>query len=132
VTAAVPAPPASPVAPPPAAPSATVASARPVAAPAAPSNTVSVVFITGSADLQQSAADKLRQLASRRGNGIIAVTGFGDAASSDPGAQSTALTLGLSRAKAMAAALTAAGVPASAVQVDAQATGQGGSARLLQ
>ena len=59
---------------------------------------------------------------------MIAVTGYGDAASNDPDAQSAALTLGLSRAQAMAAALTAAGVPASAVQVDAAAIGRGGTA----
>ena len=134
VTAAAPAPAASPasVAPTPAPASAAVASASPAQPSAAPGNIVSLVFITGSADLQQSAADKLRQLASRRGNGLIAVTGFGEAASNDPAAQSAALTLALSRAKAMAAVLTSAGVPPTAVQVDAQAAGQGGTARLVQ
>jgi hypothetical protein len=78
------------------------------------------------------AAATLRALAARRGNGIIAVIGFGDAASNDPDAQSAALTLGLARAQAMAAVLTSAGVPASAVQVDAAATGRGGAARLVQ
>ena len=78
------------------------------------------------------AADQLKQLAGRRGNGIIAVTGYGDAASNDPDAQAAALTLGLSRAKAMAAALAADGVPASAVQMDAEAIGRGGTARLVQ
>ena len=56
---------------------------------------------------------------------MIAVTGYGDAASDDPDAQSAALALGLSRAQAMAAVLSAAGVPASAVQVDAAAIGRG-------
>jgi outer membrane protein OmpA-like peptidoglycan-associated protein len=91
-----------------------------------------VTFVTGSAALPPSAAGTLKQLAARRGNGIIAVTGYGDATSSDPDAQSAALTLGLSRAQAMAAALTAAGVPSSAVQVDAAASGRGGTARLVQ
>ncbi len=63
---------------------------------------------------------------------MIAVTGYGDATSDDPAAQSAALTLGLSRARAMAAALTAAGVPATAVQVDAAAIGRGGTARRVQ
>jgi outer membrane protein OmpA-like peptidoglycan-associated protein len=71
-------------------------------------------------------------LAARRGSGIIAVTGYGDASSNDPNAQSAALTLGLSRAQAMAAALASAGVPRSAVQVDAEAIGRGGAARLVQ
>ena len=118
--------------PPPAAP-ATVAAATPATPPtSAPANTVNVTFITGSAALPPSGADTLKQLAARRGSGIIAVTGYGDATSSDPEAQSGALALGLSRAQAMAAALTAAGVPASAVQVDATAVGRGGTARLVQ
>ena len=91
-----------------------------------------MTFVTGSAELQAFAADTLKQLAARRGNGIIAVTGYGDATSDDPTTQSAALTLGLTRAKAMAAALTSAGVPASAVQVDAAAIGRGGAARLIQ
>jgi outer membrane protein OmpA-like peptidoglycan-associated protein len=88
--------------------------------------------VNGSASLPPTANDSLKQLAARRGSGIIAVTGYGDATSNDPDAQSAALTLGLSRAQAMAAALTAAGVPATAVQVDAAAGGRGGTARLVQ
>jgi outer membrane protein OmpA-like peptidoglycan-associated protein len=90
-----------------------------------------VTFVTGSAELQSFAVDALKQLAARRGNGIIAVTGYGDATADDPATQSAALTLGLTRAKAMAAALTSAGVPASAVRVDAAAIGRGGAARLI-
>jgi outer membrane protein OmpA-like peptidoglycan-associated protein len=112
----------------------TVASATPPPPAGAPSaaNSVALTFVTGSAQLPQLAADALKQLAARRGNGVIAVVGYGDATSNDPDAQAAALTLGLSRAKAMAAALTAAGVPASAVQVDAEAIGRGGMARLVQ
>jgi outer membrane protein OmpA-like peptidoglycan-associated protein len=118
--------------PPPSAP-ATAAEASPAPTPpAGAANTVNVTFVTGSAELQASATTTLKQLAARRGNGIIAVTGYGDATSNDPNAQSAALTLGLSRAQAMAGALTAAGVPASAVQVDAAAVGRGGTARLVQ
>jgi len=98
-----------------------------VAAPA-----LSVSFEAGSATLPSAAADSLRQLAARRGSAMIAVTGYGDAASNDPTAQSIALTLGLSRAQAMAAALAKAGVPPAAVQVDAAAIGRGGAARLVQ
>ena len=76
------------------------------AATASPANTVSVTFVNGSAALPSTATDTLKQLAARRGSGIIAVTGYGDAASDDPDAQSAALALGLSRAQAMAAALT--------------------------
>ena len=117
---------------PPAAPApTTVASASPPPAPN-PADSVSVTFITGSADLPSFGAASLKQLAARRGNGMIAVTGYGDAASDDPEAQSAALALGLSRAQAMATALTSAGVPASAVEVGAQAIGRGGTARLMQ
>lgn len=112
------------------APPATVASVTPTPPPGAADN-VTVTFIIGSASLQPSAADVLRQLAARRGNGVIAVTGYGDATSDEPAAQSDALALGLQRAQAMAAALTSAGVPSSAVEVDAAAIGHGGTARLI-
>lgn len=108
-----------------------VASATPPPAPKSGS-TISLTFITGSADLPGLAADQLKQLAGRRGNGVIVVTGYGEATSDAPDAQAAALTLGLSRAQAMAKALASDGVPASAVQVDAEATGRGGSARLIQ
>jgi outer membrane protein OmpA-like peptidoglycan-associated protein len=108
-----------------------VAAATPAPA-SVPANSVSVTFVNGSAELPSAAADTLKQLASRRGGSVVAVTGYGDAASDDPDAQSAALALGLSRAKAMAAALASAGVPASAVQVDAAAIGRGGTARLIQ
>jgi outer membrane protein OmpA-like peptidoglycan-associated protein len=94
--------------------------------------TVSVSFPGGSAALPPSAVDELKLLSAKRGKGIIAVVGYGDAASSDPDAQAKALTLGMARAQAMASALTAAGVPASSVQVDAAAIGRGGTARLVQ
>jgi outer membrane protein OmpA-like peptidoglycan-associated protein len=100
--------------------------------PSNPANTISVTFVNGSAALPSTAADTLKQLASRRGNGVIAVTGYGDASSNEPDAQSAALTLALSRAQAMANALAAAGVPATAVQIDAEAIGRGGTARLVQ
>jgi outer membrane protein OmpA-like peptidoglycan-associated protein len=124
---------AAPAAPPPPAAPTTVATATP-ATPPAPNaaNSVSVTFVNGSAALTSTATDTLKQLATRRGTGMIAVTGYGDAASNTPDAQSAALALGLSRAQAMAAALIAAGVPASAVQVDAAAIGRGATARLVQ
>jgi outer membrane protein OmpA-like peptidoglycan-associated protein len=116
--------------PPPTAPAAPPPAASPPAANAA--NAVSVTFVSGSADLPETAAATLKALAARRGSGVIAVTGYGDASSKAPGAQSAALTLGLLRAQAMAAALASAGVPRSAVQVDAEAIGRGGAARLVQ
>jgi outer membrane protein OmpA-like peptidoglycan-associated protein len=131
-TAAQAAPPSPPplASPPPAAP-ATAASTTPPPPPSA-ANTISVTFLDGSSALPSIGADSLKQLASRRGNGIIAVVGHGEAASNDPDAQSAALALGLSRAQAMATALVSAGVPRSAMQVDAAASGRGGTARLVQ
>jgi outer membrane protein OmpA-like peptidoglycan-associated protein len=93
---------------------------------------VTVPFPNGSALLPASASAPLKQLAAKRGGATIAVVGYGEADGATPDAQSTALTLGLARAQAMAAVLTASGVPAGAVQIDAQAIGHGGSARLVQ
>jgi outer membrane protein OmpA-like peptidoglycan-associated protein len=93
---------------------------------------VTVPFASGSALLPSSATAPLKQLAAKRGEAKIAVIGYGEAEGATPDAQSTALTLGLARAQAMAAALTASGVPSGAVQIDAQAIGHGGTARLVQ
>jgi outer membrane protein OmpA-like peptidoglycan-associated protein len=74
----------------------------------------------------------VKAFAARRGASIVSVTGHGDAASSDPAAQNAAVSLGLSRAQAVADALAASGVPASAIRVGAEAGGRGASLRLLQ
>ncbi|MBV9655615.1 MAG: OmpA family protein [Acetobacteraceae bacterium] len=107
------------------------APAAPAPAAAAAGPPVAVAFARGSADLPSSGAATLRGLVAQRGARAITVTGYGEANSSDPQEQSSALALGLSRAQAMAAALTAAGVPPSAVQIDAEAAGRGGTARLV-
>jgi len=109
-----------------------MASATPGGEPVGASNTIAVVFANGISDLPPSAAAPLRALAGRRGNALIAVTGYGDAANPDPDTQAAALKLGLARAQTIASTLVAAGVPASAVQIDAQAMGRGGTARLVQ
>jgi outer membrane protein OmpA-like peptidoglycan-associated protein len=95
-------------------------------------NVVTVPFADGSALLPPTAAEPLKQLAAKRGSATVAVIGYGEAAGTTPAAQTTALTLGLARAQAMAAVLTSSGVPAGAVQIDAQAMGHGGSVRLVQ
>lgn len=131
-TAAIPAMPAKPPAPPAAVPAAAAApAAAPTPAPV-PAGAVLVSFAPRSAALPSDAASTLKPLLAKRGAASIVVTGHGEAASSDPSVQSAALTLGLARAKAVAAALTADGVPASAVQVGAQASGRGATVRLLQ
>jgi outer membrane protein OmpA-like peptidoglycan-associated protein len=101
------------------------------AEPVSSGNTVAVAFATGSSDVPPSASGPLRALAGRRGNALITVTGYGDATDASPDAQAAALKLALARAQAIAHALIAAGAPTSAVQVDAQAIGRGGTARLL-
>ena len=110
----------------------TVASATPGSEPVTAGNTIAVVFASGVAELPPSAAAPLHALAGRRGNALIAVTGYGDAPDPSPEAQSAALTLGLARAQTIANALVADGVPVSAVQIDAEAAGRGGTARLMQ
>lgn len=95
-------------------------------------NAVTVEFVPGSAALPPGAADVLKGIAAKRGQAVVAVTGYGDATSSDPDAQSAALSLGLSRAQAVANALTGDGVPAAAVRVGAEADGRGASVRLVQ
>ncbi len=110
----------------------TVASATPGGEPVSSGNTIAVVFAYGASDLPPSAAAPLKALAGRRGNGLITVTGYGDAPDPSPDAQAAALRLGLARAQTIANTLIAAGVPASAVQIDAEAMGRGGTARLVQ
>lgn len=91
-----------------------------------------VPFTMGSAIVPRSTVPALRHLATRRGGATISVTGYGEATGSDPAVQSAALSLALARAQAVAAALTEAGVPASALRVDASAAGRGAVARLVE
>lgn len=104
----------------------------PSSPPANPATTVAVSFPPASAVLPAEAADALHALARRRGTHTIAVVGHGDATSADPDAQSQAVALGLQRAQAITQALAAVGVPDSAMRLDAQAGGRGGSARLVE
>jgi len=126
-----------PTAPPPRPGAAGAPPARlPVALPANPGSqppgAVVLGFPPDSSSLSPTASDALKQFVARRGMAPIAVTGYGDAMSAEPGAQTAALTLALSRAQAVAAALQQAGVPASAVIVGAEASGRGASLRLIQ
>jgi outer membrane protein OmpA-like peptidoglycan-associated protein len=110
------------------------ASTQPLAAAQAaigPNDTV-VAFDPGSSLLTPSAADAVKQLAMRRKGTAIALTGYGDATSSDPSAQAAAMGLAVARTKAISSALQAAGVPAGAIQMGAEAAGRGVLIRLLQ
>lgn len=92
---------------------------------------VAAVFLPGSAVLRPESDLALRALAERRGGGDVALLGGGDAASPDAEVQGAALPLAWRRARAMADVLVAAGVPVSAMHIDAAALGRGGVARLL-
>jgi outer membrane protein OmpA-like peptidoglycan-associated protein len=89
-------------------------------------------FPRGSASLDDPALAEVKVLAATRGDRGIAITGYGDATSSDPVEQSDALDLGLSRANALATALVAQGVPYARLRLNAEAAGRGASLRLLQ
>jgi outer membrane protein OmpA-like peptidoglycan-associated protein len=95
------------------------------------SEPVPVGFLAGSTAMTPAGADLLRVLAATRGAALVSLTGYGEAASKSPDVQAAALSLGLARAQAMAAALTSSGVPAAAVRLEAEASGRGGAARLL-
>jgi outer membrane protein OmpA-like peptidoglycan-associated protein len=94
--------------------------------------TATIVFLDGASTLSQPAADEVKSFAAKRGNATIGVTGYGDAASSDPAAQSAALSLGLSRAQSIVESLKAAGVPGNAIRISAEASGRGALLHLLQ
>ena len=107
------------------------AAAAPLQAPR-PANATEIEFVGGSATLPTGAAALLKDVAAKRGGAVIAVTGYGEATSDDPSVQSAALSLGLSRAQAVANVLTRDGVPQADVRVGAEAAGRGASVRLVQ
>ena len=108
-----------------------VAPPAPPPAPLPPGPPLAIAFPKGSAVLPPWVTPELRKLAAGRGARSIAVTGFGEAQSADPAAESAALPLGLNRARAVAAALRMAGVPDAALRIAAEPQGFGASARLV-
>ena len=91
-----------------------------------------IVFPDRASNLSAAAEEEVKAFAAKRGNGTIAITGYGDASSNDPDAQSAAVNLGLSRAQSILNVLKAAGVPGTAIRVSAEASGRGASLHLLQ
>lgn len=126
------APPARPAAAPVAAPS-PPAYVEPLPAAPSPAGTTGkpVSFDPGVSTLSPAELEALKAFAAQRKGAAIAVTGYGDAVSSDPAAQASALALAITRAKAVAAALVADGVPAGAIQTGTEAAGRGAFVRLL-
>ncbi|MDR3504771.1 MAG: hypothetical protein P4L52_00840 [Acidocella sp.] len=106
-------------APPPAAAAPVPVAAAP--APKPPGPPQGVAFRPGSALLPPEQAVVLKQFAAKRGGAQIRVGGFGDGN----------LPLALSRARRIADALTADGVPPDDIRVTAQASGSGGFAQLV-
>jgi outer membrane protein OmpA-like peptidoglycan-associated protein len=96
-----------------------------------PSPQVIAAFVPNSAVLRPESSDALKQLAARRAGGAVAILGGGEARSDAPDAQAAALPLAWRRARAIQDVLMAAGVPTSAMHVDAAALGRGGIARLV-
>jgi outer membrane protein OmpA-like peptidoglycan-associated protein len=91
---------------------------------------VEVPFVKGSAELTTPARNALRQFALRRAAAAVAVTGYGDAAGSNPDAQTAALPLAWRRAQTISGFLQTAGVPATSLRVTAEAIGHGGVAAI--
>jgi len=109
----------------PATPSPVVAAAVPPPAAAAPppppSPPVVIGFAPGKALLPASEAKKLASVAYARGQHYVIAGGFGEGN----------LPLALSRARRLADALTANGVPARAIRLTASAAGSGGFVQLV-
>jgi outer membrane protein OmpA-like peptidoglycan-associated protein len=99
-------------------------------APFVPGAPLAVPFLADSAELPPEERSELQKFAAARGAADIAVTGFGDAASTEPAAQAAALPLAWERARAISGVLQALGVPTTSLRVDAEANGSGGVARL--
>ncbi len=104
----------------------------PIAPAPAPAGGAMIGFAPGSSSLSPTAADEVKRFLTGRVGQPIAVTGYGDATSADPGVQAAAVSLALTRAQAVVNALTAAGVPRAAITLGAEAAGRGASLRLLQ
>ena len=115
-------------APPPVAPKVASGPAKLAANQAAP---LAIAFPPTSAVLPDTEKAALTALAKRRAGHGILVIGYGEAETDTPEAQQAALRLALERARAVSVALGALGVPPNAIRMDAQPSGRGAAARLL-
>lgn len=115
-------PPQAPPAAPPQKPALTPEQAKPLA----------LGFPPGSPVLPPESTLSIKALAARRGDHAIAVIGYGDASNAAPQTQTAAITLALARARAVISVLTADGVPAKVISMDAEADGHGALVRLVE
>lgn len=90
-------------------------------APKPPGPAVGVAFAPGSALLPAAQQSVIQGVAAQRQDGFIRAVGFGDGS----------MGLALARARRIADALTAAGVPADKIKLDAFAAGSGGFVQLV-
>lgn len=105
----------------------------PAAAPSAVSSSatgVTLVFTAGATELPGGADDALKTFVARHRAQLMVVSAGGDGGDG-PDAQAAALPLALARARTIAAALMAAGVPASMIGIDASAGGHTGAVRIV-
>ncbi|HEX7390298.1 MAG TPA: OmpA family protein [Acidiphilium sp.] len=93
--------------------------------PARPAETELIRFRPDEAILPRTEQNALRALAARRGAAKIVAIGFA------PEKTEADLRLAMLRATAIANQLTLAGVPASAIRIEALAMGRGGAAQLI-
>ncbi len=109
------------------------APAPPPQPPAAVRNgpVILVPFAAGSAVLQAQALPTVKSVVAKRGTSSVVVIGFGEASAGDPAAQTAALPLALDRARAVAAQLLVAGIPATAIRIAAEPQGSGAAMRLV-
>ncbi len=98
----------------------------------APAAGTPIDFVSGTDTMLGGQSGALHAIAARRGGGAIVVHGYGDAAAADPDTQSQALSVATLRARTVAEALQAEGVPAGSIRLRAEAFGRGASVRLVQ
>ena len=91
-----------------------------------------VAFAAGTDTMLSGQAGVLHAIAARRGAGGILVRGYGGAAAADADTQAQALSVAALRARTVAEALQAEGVPAGAILLRAEAFGRGASVSLVQ
>lgn len=90
-----------------------------------------IQFLPGSDVLANGQGGTLTQIAARRGAGTLFVEGHGEAGSDAVADQAQSLRLAAYRARAVARALEADGVPAQAIRLRADAFGRGATAGLI-
>ncbi|MDE8349795.1 MAG: hypothetical protein POG74_09980 [Acidocella sp.] len=120
------------------APSSTAAPAMPAPAPVVPPSPhegvplappLAIGFQPGSAILSTATLMEIRHFTAPRGSAKVLAGGFGEQSADGPDEGS--LNLALNRARAIADALTADGVPPAAIVLQAAAAGSGGFVQLV-